>query len=172
MLADLHQIYLWCTVPVTLLALAGSIDLRRVVIGDPELLKALGAVMGHTLLINLWFAFIRPADAIGQPWLLYCTSLFIVAWTVTVRPASKFSAIICGACMFGILTSGVSGAYHLMWGYSATVDLFNWVSIFLMAWLNLLILASWSCGNIGSRLLVRYDLTRVSNGAGKTGVAR
>lgn len=172
MLGELYQIFLWSNIPVALLALVGSVDIQRRVIGDPELLKALSAVMAHFFFVQFWFAFVRPESAVGQPWLLYCISLFIVAWVVTVRPASKFSAIICWSCMFGVLTSGVAGVYHLMAGYSATIDLYHWVCIFVMGCLNLLILASWSCGNIGNRIRVRYSLTRVSNGASKRGVAR
>jgi hypothetical protein len=152
MLAQMHTVYLWCAGIVAFLAIAGSIDLKRVIIDEPELLKAASAVAVHTGFLQFWFAFIRPVDAVGQPWALYCISLFIVAWVVTVRPASKWSAVLCGSCMGGLLASAVCGVLHITQGFNAHTDLVNWMAVFLMACFNLLVLASWSCGNIGRRM--------------------
>lgn len=170
MLEQVYQAYIWCTAFVAVLALAGSFDFRRVVIGDFELLKALGAVMGHFFFLQFWYAFIRPDDAIGQPWLLMFITLPIVAWVVTVRPASKLSAAICGFCMIGILANAVCGASRMLVGFSAETDFLNWYANHAMGWAILLTIAGWSCDNIGRHLGLwghsRSDVAHVPVSAG------
>jgi len=153
MAEQLFQLFLWCNIPVALLALVGSFNFRLWVIGDTELLKALGAIMGHLFFLQFWFGFIEPSlGREGQNWWLMVATYIAVVAVVTVRPTSKQSAWICGFCGIGIFLNFCFGIYRLMYGFDAGVDFGNWYASHLVAWANLFILAGWSIDNIGRHI--------------------
>jgi len=174
-MADMaYQIYLWCIPIVALSSYWKSVRLQPFRIVDESLFKAQTAILGHIGFIWLWYAFIRPADAVGQPWLMLCLSYFVVAVIVTRRPACQFSGVICGILMFGILTNGVLGISQSWQGYSGVLDWANWFCIFVVGVLNQITLMGWANVDRGRRFVSRLTggASRISDPKGNTGLAR